>query len=146
MQSCFHEAGHAVIAHALGGRVQFVSVAPDGSGLTPISLSDPKDKVVGRLAGRPAERRYCDLVGGCPPECDPSLHDCDDRREASAAAELTYPGDPRAIAELLTGSGDTATQMVEAEWSRIESVARAVYESPNGRLLGSVFFSMMEAS
>ena len=35
--------------------------------------------------------------------------------------------------------------MIDAEWTRIESVASAVFQSPNRRLLGSVFLAMMEA-
>ncbi len=145
MAPCVHEAGHAVIAHVLGGRVAWVRVAPDGSGDAHIALPDPRGQVVGRLAGRPAELHYWDLVGGGPAECHPSRSDTDDRAEAWAAAQRACPGDLAAASELLAKSAETAAEMVEAHWSRIESVAQAVYESPDRRLLGSVFLSMMEA-
>ena len=120
-------------------------VAPDGSGESNIALTQPEREVAGRLAGRAAEQRYWDLTGGGPAECHPSHGDTDDREAAWAAAKLARSGDLGAASKLLEQSRDTAAEMVDSEWTRIESVARAVYESPNGRLLGSVFLSMMEA-
>jgi hypothetical protein len=143
MQPCIHEAGHAVVAHLLDCRVAFVLVARDGSGESRIAATEPRCEVVGRLAGRIAEERYWDRTGGGPAECHPAHADTHDREAAWAAAQLACEGDLRAAHELLEESRATAAEMVDAEWTHIENVARAVYESPDRRLLGSVFLSMM---
>ena len=108
MAPCVHEAGHAVIAHLLGGRVAFVMVAPDGSGESNISLPDPRREVVGRLAGRAAEQRYWDQMGGGPAECHPSHGDDHDREAAWTAALRACGGDPATASELLERSRGTA--------------------------------------
>src|SRR6202789_3058926 len=101
MASCVHEAGHAVIANLLGGRVAFVMVAPDGSGESMTSLPDPRREVIGRLAGRAAEQRYWDRMGGGPEECHPSHSDAHDREAAWVSAQQACPGDLAAASELL---------------------------------------------
>jgi hypothetical protein len=144
MQPCVHEAGHAVVAHRLGGRVAFVMVAPNSSGESRTTITEPEREVVGRSAGRLAEQRYWHLTGGAPAECHPMYGDTDDRARAWEAAQLAYPDDVGAATALVQQSCVTAAEMVDADWDLIRAVARAVCESPERRLLGSVFLSMME--
>ena len=119
---CVHEAGHAVIADVLGGVVAFVQVARgDGSGESNIRIEDPRNEAIGRLAGSAAERRYNDLVGGCPPDRHPELSDHDDRDRALAAAQRACPGDLLAASDLLAESRTKAEVMVQAEWDRIRA-------------------------
>jgi len=60
---CVHEAGHAVIAHALGVQVISLITNPDGSGQSLIKEADPRTEVKIRVAGVISELRYCELVG-----------------------------------------------------------------------------------
>jgi hypothetical protein len=119
-------------------------VSPNGSGESRIAITEPEREVVGRSAGRPAEQRYWDLTGGGPAECHPMHGDTDDRARAWEAAQLARPDDVSAAMALLQQSRVTAAEMVDADWDLIQSVASAVYESPERRLFGSVFLSMME--
>lgn len=147
MAPCVHEAGHAVIAHALGGTIAHVRVSLDGEGRGDsfISLPNPSDQVIGRLAGLPAEQRYCDFVGDCPPDRNPSLSAHNDKEGAWDAARQAFPDDLRAASELLAQSGDTAREMVDSQWDRIQRVALALFNAPDGMLKASAFLSLVDA-
>jgi hypothetical protein len=136
MAPCVHEAGHAVIAHILGARVAHVRVADGGvgSGDSLISTVDPRISVQVRVAGYPAELHYCEMVGDCPADRHPmhSAHDDDER--AWALAQEVCPEDLAGAGALLEQARETVGKMVEREWDRIERVARALFDSPDGIL------------
>src|ERR1039458_3153454 len=120
MAPCAHEAGHAVIAHALGARVAHVRIADGGagSGDSLISTDDPRTSVHVRVAGYPAELRYCEMVGDCPADRHPMHSAHDDNERAWALAQKVCPGDLAAAAALLAQARETVGKMVEREWDR----------------------------
>lgn len=87
-----------------------------------------------RVAGYYAELRYCELVGGCPADRHPTLSVHDDNERAWASAQETCSGDLPAASRLLAEARATVEERVSEEWSRIERVAIALYESPDGFL------------
>jgi hypothetical protein len=129
---CVHEAGHAVIAHALGVQVISLITNPDGSGQSLIKEADPRTEVKIRVAGVISELRYCELVGGCPPDRHPTLSTSDDNERAWAAAKELCSGSLAAASTLLVNMQSDVETMVAGWWSRIERVAIALCEA--GRL------------
>jgi hypothetical protein len=146
MAPCVHEAGHAVIAHVLGGRVRHVRIdtEADGSGDSEIGgIEDLRTKLIVRLAGLPAERRYCEMVGDCPTDRDPLYSAHDDKARAGVLAREVYPGDTAKASKLLKASRATAQTLVQEKWDRIESVAIALYESTDNMIKASQFRDLM---
>jgi len=147
MAPCVHEAGHAVIAHLLGARVAHVRIAGGGvgSGDSLIGTEEPRISVYVRVAGYPAELRYCEMVGDCPADRHPihSAHDDDER--AWASAQEACPGDIAAAAALLTEARESVGMMVAQEWGRIERVARALFDSPDGFLQSGLLSLLLDA-
>jgi hypothetical protein len=146
MAPCVHEAGHAVIAHVLGGRIGHVRIASeaDGSGDALIEgIDEPRTKLIVRLAGLPAERRYCEMVGDCPTYRDPMYSAHDDKERAWILAREIYPGDTLKASNLLKASRATAQTLVQEKWDRIELVAIALYESEGDLVEATQFRELM---
>lgn len=144
MAPCVHEAGHAVIAHLLGASVAGIVVNDDGSGESKIGHAKPRISVHIRVAGYIAELRYCGLVGDCPADRHPSLSTSDDNERAWASAQETCPGNLVAASALLSEAKETVATMVADEWSRIERVALALVNSPNGRLMSGPLAALLD--
>jgi hypothetical protein len=134
MAPCVHEAGHAVIGHLLGARVAYVRIAGGGagSGDSLIGTDEPRISAHVRVAGYPAELRYCEMVGDCPADRHPMHSAHDDNERAWASAQEACPGDMAAAVALLAEARETVRGMVTQEWGRIERVARALFDSPDG--------------
>jgi hypothetical protein len=137
-----------VIADVHGALVAHVRIAGhrDGTGESLIGgTDDPQIKLVIRLAGLPAERRYCEIVGDCPADRDPSHSAHDDNERAWALGQEVYPDDGHKASELLTASRGVAETMVEEEWVRIQRVALALYDSPDNMLRATQFRELMDS-
>lgn len=127
---CVHEAGHAVVAHALGYRIQSISMIPRGQTGGHAMIEDPghgmpvladiEDSVRINLGGRAAE----EVVLGAP--------------SASAAADLAQATRSLAAAHAAWGLGarlavapspemdPTIARAVEADLRRLYADARAI--------------------
>lgn len=132
-----HEAGHAVVAHALGFEV--VAIEPTDTGFktafeapeAPTLLEHYLTAVI-TLAGAAAQQK----AGVAP---DPG---CDTDRNQAIASILLYLGeDPQAWVSCLTSdympeqfepayirAGELAVDLVKARWSSIQTLAAALEE------------------
>jgi hypothetical protein len=144
--ACVHEAGHAVIGHDLGGQVAIVQVDRSGNGgrISLIKADDPKVRTVVGSAGVAAELRYCEEVGGHPPDRPPKLSSSDDAERVKAAAQEACSGDEVAAAALVARSEIIAATMVAERWSRIERVALALFNTDDYVLRHRQFMDLME--
>jgi hypothetical protein len=138
LRACYHEAGHAVVAHAVGRHLGRISVARDedltlgrtgftmyrGVRLTERSRPDTiRRSLVVALSGAIAERTHA-----------PGSRDCGDRQDREEAAEYAF-GYGRAcrsrawdaISELAAAES-RAKEMVSEHWSTIEAVASTLLE------------------
>jgi hypothetical protein len=118
--AAFHEAAHAVVALALGGRVRIVEI---GSRPHAICLHrTAADKAITALAGDLAEQRSCPW--------SPWNANVDFEVACDAAEHLA----PAASLEALKGFLDKAKALLEAHWPEVEAIANALLE--RGKLTG----------
>jgi len=123
-----------VIGHVLGARGVGVVTNGAGSGETIIGYTEPWISVHIRVARFPAELRFCEIVGDCPADRHPVHSTHDDNERACASAQEACREDIATASAILAEARDTVRTMVAQEWPRIERVALAVYNSPDGIL------------
>ena len=117
----YHEAGHAVVALALGGKVRLVEIGPRPHAHC---LHRTKtNKAITALAGDLAEQR------ACPNSTWDAFVDL---RVALDTAELLAPDEPLdALQEFL----DRAEALLDRHWCAVEAVAAALLK--HGTLTGA---------
>jgi hypothetical protein len=122
MAVAFHEAGHAVVARALGSKVVTVEIEPEpcANCLHPRGTTNA---AVVALAGDQAERRAV-------PESEGSA-EVDFRTARDVAERLA----PMIATELLESFRDQARALLDAQWPDVVSIAGALIA--RGRLTGA---------
>ena len=110
----YHEAGHAIVALALGSKVRSVSIAPS---LTRCAhrRGTPHNAIVA-LAGNLAEQR------GCPGSNFDAFVDL---RCALDVAESLQPADPLALLQKFL---DQADELLDERWGQVETIAAALLQ------------------
>lgn len=142
----YHEAGHAVAAHALGLRVRGVHVFPDGSGRCDLGdppgaslFRVPSTQVVSRTSRqrdnpilrdrRNLERTVTITLAGPAAELAHTGHfdlaharlDLEAAERAARAHKRHNPGEVEAF---LAAMWSTTCRLVERHWPRVEAVAQ----------------------
>ena len=118
-EAAYHEAGHAVIACALGCKVRFVIIDPNGGG--ECQCDDPPEgerdrKIMLCFAGPAAQRKH-------KPSSWKSWHGNDDYRKAGELVQGLGVSDERVSALIRETLG-----LVEQHWARIERFAQVLLE------------------
>jgi ATP-dependent Zn protease len=116
----FHEAGHAVVALALGSKVRVVEIGPRPH--AHCAHRTEANKAIVALAGDLAERRACPL--------SPWGADVDFRVAFDAAEHLA----PSAPHQALEAFRDQARALLDRHWRAVEAVAAALLDA--GKLTG----------
>jgi hypothetical protein len=118
-EAAYHEAGHAVIACALGCKVRFVIIDPNGGG--ECQCDDPPEgerdrKIMLCFAGPAAQRKH-------KPSSWKSWHGNDDYRKAVELVQGLGVSDERVTALIRE-----TLALVEQHWARIERFAQVLLE------------------
>lgn len=116
----FHEAGHAVVALALGSKVRVVEIGPRPA--AHCAHRTPTNNAITALAGWLAEQRACPN--------SPWAADVDFEVACDSAEHLA----PAASLEALKGFLDKAKALLETHWLEVEIVAAALLA--RGKLTG----------
>ncbi len=134
--ACFHESGHAVVAHRLGVPVTFASVDDvDGSGVVNTPMSSARADIQVRLAGPAAEGRYCELVRATRREWALRRVQCDeDKVTAFRTATAECGGDPHQGKALIDQLQSQAEAELARSWCRVARFADAL--AREGKLTG----------
>jgi hypothetical protein len=117
----YHEAGHAVVALALGSKVRVVEIGPQPH--ANCLHRGKKNKAIVALAGWLAEQRACPN--------SPWAADVDFEAACDSAEHLA----PAAPLEALKSFLDQAAALLEAHWLEVEIVAAALLK--RGKLTGA---------
>jgi hypothetical protein len=118
-EAAYHEAGHAVIAGALGCKVRLVIIDPNGGG--ECQCDDPPEgererKIMLCFAGPAAQRKH-------EPGSWKGWHGNDDYRKAVELVQGLGVSDERVSALIRETHG-----LVEQHWARIERFAHVLLE------------------
>lgn len=118
----YHEAGHAIVAAALGCPITEVAIAPHPRLRCWHRRHNPAEPAIVALAGNLAEQR------ACPWSCWDAFVDL---QRALDAAEYLTPTDPLERLQIFL---DQAEAILDQHWPEVEAVARALLK--HGRLTG----------
>ncbi len=153
---CIHEAGHAVVAEALGMRIVHMQVSEDGSGVTTPSPHG-SEHLIGEagahreaqiaLAGTAAETRYCNMVG-YPDE--PGYHPVHgrhgDRERTWRAVRECCEGDDGRASRLLSELRVVVDELVARNFDVITILAIALEAAGEDGLSGNVLAEMLQSA
>lgn len=127
-----HEAGHVVVAHRLGVRIECVYVLPDGSGRTDAPTANVEQDIQIRLSGGIAEERYCTLVGLSD---DPGKHPMhgkhDDEMQAFQAAKRACDNDLLRARALVDKMRPLAEAAIDQNWDSVVRIALLIRDEGN---------------
>src|SRR5690349_303646 len=138
--AAYHEAGHVVAACALGYKVHYATIKPQGDARGHAKMDNPlygrvtrrklEDAIVIALAGPGAQRI------ARPRSCRWAQMD-DDFAKANALALLRKDVSLDALR-------DRALDLVQREWAALEEMALAIWSvsSQDGRVLHAIFASL----
>jgi hypothetical protein len=126
----FHEAGHAIVALALGSKVRVVEIAPRPH--AHCAHRTPTNKAITALAGDLAEQRACP---NSPWDADV------DFQVACGVAEHLAPAAPL---DALEAFRDRSQTLLDRHWREVEAVAGAllVYKSLTGDQVAGIIDSL----
>lgn len=129
--TAYHEAGHAIIAHALGIRVYKVSIVPgeDYSGVCAQAgfngyFAKPHEfyrRTTAALAGIEAQRRYCH-------QSIRSYHTHSDYSRVATYAVEASQGDSKEADALIAWLRIRTANLVRFYWPAIEALAKTLVE------------------
>jgi hypothetical protein len=126
----YHEAGHAVVALALGYRCYSVAIDEGGNAV----CDEPAEHALALLiASFIAEAK-------CTGETD-IWRDEDDRVRAADLALWIARGDIDTASALLSTVTERTKARIEEHWSQVETIANALAET--GRLSGEEIFTLV---